>query len=149
MPAIPNRPRSQAPIFKRKPDLDPDRAPVEQTPVDVTVFPDVVVDVIFAAGRSAFEFLTPGCTSIFDAKRKCFEFLPLAENGWEHETAVIELVRTDPIGSVWRITKNSTIRRSSFVPASEAHPGMIHPQQNAPRHAADVRVGNSIHEVSP
>jgi hypothetical protein len=89
--------------------------------------PKIMPSVIFAAGRDSFEFLTPGRPSPFEAKRLCFAILPLEENGWDYDTAVVEYLRLDPRGLIWRISKNSSVRpvQSDSIPANgprEAQP---------------------------
>lgn len=150
MPITPNRPKTMAPIFQRRPELNPDRGGAIVAPVVDAVMPPVLPLTIFAARHDCFEFITAIMVTPFEAKFLCFENLPLFENGWEHETTTIRLMRYEPRGAVWCIAKAFTTRRatSDFVPADDTHPGGQPHQQVAPQPVAASRVSDQFSEAT-
>lgn len=105
---------SQAPIFRRNPELNPDNPRSLVMPeVEFSNAGAIMPLGVFVARRSSFEcFVSSELVGpqIIDA---IFDALPLEENGWNRGDTAFEIVRDIPGGTIWRISLLNTIRPSS------------------------------------
>lgn len=107
-------------IFDRTSDPAPSSAPqpsgVASLPESAASQPSVLGEVIirspvrpgciFAAGHKSFTALVRGTRNGAQAREMLFDFLPLAENGWNFTTAKMSRVgETDSGDSIWKLER--------------------------------------------